>query len=92
MVAEGEAVLTGVGVKNIILIAPSSGTGDNTFFPPKTTPTTIITTRKNPMIILIAATVLVRSSIYPNYITYTQIFQVFLLFTLIDEHKIKKTD
>ena len=71
MVADGVAKVIGVGDINIIFIAPSSGTGDKTFFPVKTT--AIITTmRKNPMMIPVAATVFVRSSIPPNNTTNTR--------------------
>ena len=62
-VADGEAVDRGVGDKKIILIVPSSGTGDSTFLP--VSKTMIMTMMKKiPIIIPVAATVFVRSSIH----------------------------
>ena len=58
-----KSIFSKVEVKKIILMAPSSGTGDNTFLPVRRMPTTIIMMRKKPKMILVAATVLVRSSI-----------------------------
>jgi len=62
-VDEGEAIDAGVGVKKMILIPPSSGTGESTFLLVRIRETMIMTMRKNPMMMLVAATVLVRSSI-----------------------------
>jgi len=62
-VAEGEEAERGVGVRKIILIAPSSGTGDITFLLVRSIPTIIMMMRKIPKMILVAATVFVRSSI-----------------------------
>ncbi len=63
LVAEGDAIVAGVGVKKIILIAPSSGTGESTFFPVKRITIMIITKRKIVTMMPVAATVLVLSSI-----------------------------
>lgn len=62
IVAEGVTKLIGVGVKKMILIAPSSGTGESTFFPVSMMPM-IIMIKKKPMMIPEAATVFVLSSI-----------------------------
>jgi len=65
--ADGDAALNGVGVRKIIFIAPSSGTGDSTFLPVNNIPTMMRIIRKNPNTIPVAATVLVRSSINKVY-------------------------
>ncbi len=54
---------TGDGDTKIILIALSSGTGDNTFLPDIRRPTMIDTKTRRPMITVIAASVRLRSSI-----------------------------
>jgi hypothetical protein len=67
-VADTEATDTPcVGVKKIIFIAPSSGTGESTFFPVSITTTIIMMKRKKLIIIPVAAIVFVRSSIYKVY-------------------------
>lgn len=74
VVAEGVARLPpaggDVGVKKIIFIAPSSGTGDVTFLPVRRIEITMITRRSIPMMMPVAATVLVRSSIPLQYYKY----------------------
>jgi len=66
VVAEEDAAVMGVGVKKMILIPPSSGTGESTFLLVRIREMMIMTMRKNPMMMLVAATVFVRSSI-PTY-------------------------
>ena len=53
----------GDGEINIIFIALSSGTGDNTFFPDIRSPTIIETKTRSPIITVTAASVRRRSSI-----------------------------
>lgn len=60
----GVAVTMGVGVIKMTRIAPSSGTGDTVFFPETRTPITITTRTMTPAIIVSAAMVFRRSSIY----------------------------
>ncbi len=61
--AEGVAITTGVGETKMILMAPSSGTGDTVLLPARSTPMTIRISARTPMIIVTAAIVFLRSSI-----------------------------
>ena len=66
-VADGELTGVGVGVVKMILIAPSSGTGDTVFFAETTTPTTIAAKTKIPKSTVMAASVRLLSSIRAQY-------------------------
>ena len=60
---DGELSGVGVGVVKMILIAPSSGTGDTVLLPEITTPATIATNAKHARRTVMAASVRRRSSI-----------------------------
>lgn len=64
-VSAGEIAGIGVGLIKMILMAPSSGTGESTFLPVTTTPIVAAIRITNPRSTVMAASVRRRSSILP---------------------------